>query len=125
MADKPIHLPEYELAVLEVLWSRGSATIRQITEQIYGEHTTAAYGTVQKLLERLEKKGCVDRDRSSFAHVFRASVERSDLIGQGLEQLAQKLCGGSLTPLLIHLMERTDLTDRDGKMLRRLIDEAE
>ena len=39
-----------------------------------------------------------------------------------LESLAEKLCGGSLTPLLIHLAEKTKLTDRDRKMLRKLIE---
>ncbi len=124
MARKAVNVPEYELAVLEVLWSRGSATIREITEEIYGEISTTAYATVQKLLERLEKKSCVRRDRRSFAHVFRAKIDRSDLIGQELESLAEKLCGGSLTPLLVHLAESTKLTGGQRKMLRKLIDEA-
>jgi BlaI family penicillinase repressor len=124
MAKKSLNVTEYELAALEVLWRRGSATIRDITEEIYGTSSTTTYATVQKLLERLERKGCVDRDRSSFAHLFRATIERSDLIGEGLENLAEKLCGGSLTPLLVQLVETTSLTDRDRKMLRKLIDEA-
>ena len=124
MGEKVVNVTEYELAVLEALWRRNSATIREITQEVYQEISTTAYATVQKLLERLENKGCVSRDRSSFAHVFRATVERSDLIGQGLEDLAEKLCGGSLTPLLIHLVETTSLTASQRKMLRKLIDEA-
>jgi BlaI family penicillinase repressor len=124
MAKKSINVTEYELAVLEVLWRRRSATIREITEEVYGEFSTTAYATVQKLLERLERKACVSRDRSAFAHVFRATIDRSDLIGQELESLAEKLCGGSLTPLLVHLAESTKLTDRQRKMLRKLVNEA-
>jgi BlaI family penicillinase repressor len=122
MPKAAIDVSEYELAVLDVLWDRGEATIREITQTIYGRSTTAAYATVQKLLERLEKKGCVERDRSSFAHTFRAKIQRSDLIGQGLETLAEKLCDGSLTPLLMHLAGRTRLTKRDREMLRKLIE---
>jgi predicted transcriptional regulator len=125
MANQPLNVTEYELAVLEVLWDRRKATIREITEKIYGQISTTAYATVQKLLERLEKKGCVRRDRRSFAHVFCATIDRSELIGQGLESLAEKLCGGSLTPLLVHLAETTQLTEEERKTLRRLIDEAE
>jgi predicted transcriptional regulator len=124
MGETALNVTEYELAVLEVLWSRGQATIREITEAIYGEISTTAYATVQKLLERLEKKRYVQRDRSSFAHVFRPKIDRSELIDQGLEILAVKLCGGSLTPLLVHLVERTELTDRQRRMLRELIEEA-
>ena len=107
-----------------VLWRRGSATIREITAAIYQESSPTTYATVQKLLERLENKGYVGRDRSSYAHVFRAKVARAKLIGQGVEELAEKLCSGSLTPLLVHLVETVRLSPRDRAMLRKLIDES-
>jgi BlaI family transcriptional regulator, penicillinase repressor len=124
MAKKGRRVTEYELAVLDVLWNCGPATIREITEAVYRKTSPTSYATVQKLLERLEKKGCVHRDRSQFAHRFRAKIARTELIGQGLEDLAQKLCGGSLTPLLVHLAETTRLSPRDRLMLRKLIDET-
>jgi BlaI family transcriptional regulator, penicillinase repressor len=124
MAKKTVHVTQYELAVLDVLWQRGSATVREITEAIYQESKPTSYATVQKLLERLENKGCVRRDRSSFAHVFRPKIERTRLIGQGLEDLAEKLCGGSLTPLLVHLVQTTSLSPHDRAMLLKLIDDA-
>ena len=51
---KAIEVTEYELAVLAVLCPAGEATTREITEGVYGENTTVAYATVQKLLDRLE-----------------------------------------------------------------------
>jgi predicted transcriptional regulator len=123
MAKKGRRVTEYELAVLGVLWDRGPATIRQITEAIYQESSPTSYATVQKLLERLEKKGCVRRDRSRFAHQFQAKIARTDLIGEGLEDLVQKLCGGSLTPLLVHLAQTARLSPQDRLMLRELIEE--
>ena len=124
MAKKLLKVTNYELAVLEVIWERESASIREITDQVYEKPSTTNYATVQKLLERLEEKGCVSRDRSSFAHQFRATVDRTDLIGQGLESLAEQLCGGSLTPLLVHLVGKNRLSRKDRDMLRKLIDEA-
>ncbi len=124
MGKKPPRVTDYELAVMEAIWTRGQATIREIADDIYGNAATTAYATVQKLLERLERKGCVARDRTSFAHVFRPKVQRTDVIGQELETLATKLCGGSLTPLLMHLAEVTKLSQRDRQMLRQLIDES-
>ena len=121
---KRIDVTEFELAVLEVLWDRGKATTREITESVYGGFTTTRYATVQKLLERLETKRCVKRDRSSFAHVFRPKIERRELIGQRLEEVAEKLCDGSLTPLLIQLAESARLSDADRRTLRKLIDES-
>jgi len=124
MTKKVMRLTEAELSVLEVLWKRGPATIREITEQVYPEQTAAEYATVQKLLERLESKGCVARDRSGFAHILRAVVERSAVLGQELQEVADKLCNGSLTPLLMHLVQRTRLSAKDRKLLQKLIDEA-
>jgi predicted transcriptional regulator len=122
MTNKPRDVTDSELAVLDVLWERPDATIRDITEAIYPQYTASAHATVQKLLERLEGKQCVTRDRSAFAHRFRAGIERADLIGRQLEAVAEKLCDGSLTPLLLHLAGRTKLTPAERRQLRKLID---
>jgi BlaI family penicillinase repressor len=124
VARRKIDVTQTELAILEVLWQQGSATIREITDELYTEGTTAEYATVQKLLERLESKGCVRRDRRSFAHVFAPAIERSALIDQGLQRLAEQLCGGSLTPLLMHLVEGVKLTPAQRRKLRERIDRA-
>lgn len=125
MPEKRVDVTDTELAILEVLWEDGTATIRQITDRLYASRTTARYATVQKLLERLEAKGCVTRDRSSFAHVFTANIERSKLIDQRLEALAEKLCEGSLTPLLMQLARAPRLTAQDREILRGLLEEPE
>ena len=124
MPRKPLNITETELAILSVLWAKGTATIREITDELYSCRTTGQYATVQKLLERLEAKGCVKRDRTSFAHIFTAKIGRERLIGDELESLAKKLCNGSLTPLLMHLAEASQLSPEDYKMVRCLIDET-
>src|SRR5262245_64652223 len=93
-------VPDAELAVLKRLWEHGAATIRQLTDALYPQSTDAYYATVQKLLDRLEAKGHVRRDRTAWPHLFQASVDRDALIGRRLEAVAEKLCDGSLTPLL-------------------------
>jgi predicted transcriptional regulator len=80
---------------------------------------------VQKLLERLETKGCVERDRSRAVHAFTAAVDRQELIGRRLQATAEKLCGGSMTPLLMHLVRARRLTARERQELRNLIDELD
>jgi predicted transcriptional regulator len=113
---------EAELALLSALWDHGAATIRQLVDRVYGEGGPSSYATVQKLLERLEQKGCVKRDRSESVHVFTASVDRSALIGRRLRAVADALCGGSLTPLLTHLVEGEGMSPAERKELRSLID---
>ena len=122
MSPGSLYVTEAELSVLEVLWRGGGLSIRQITEQVYPRGRSSDYATVQKLLERLEAKNCVRRDRSSFAHTFDAAIERDDLVGRELEDLAEKLCGGSLTPFLVHLVEKRGLPAEEREQLRRLLD---
>ena len=113
MVRDPQDLPDAELAVLQMLWERGPSTIRQLSDALYPSGTDAHYATVQKLLDRLELKGCVSRDRSSWAHVFQAMMSRDELIGRRLQAVAERLCGGSLTPLLTNLVRSKRLTPRE------------
>src|SRR3954468_23973451 len=100
MARTARDVTDAELQVLQTLWDDGPATIRQLTDALYPGGGSAQYATVQKLLDRLEAKGFVARDRSAFVHVFWATVGREELIGRRLRTMADKLCGGSLVPLL-------------------------
>jgi BlaI family transcriptional regulator, penicillinase repressor len=113
---------EAELALLQSLWDQGPATIRRLVERVYAQEGASVYATVQKLLDRLEAKGCGRRDRRGTVHVFEASIDRSDLIGRRLRAVADALCGGSLTPLLTHLVDGGELSEKDRRELRELID---
>lgn len=115
---------EAELAVLQVLWDKRQAPIRQIADVIYPGGTNSHYATVQKLLERLEGKGFVERDRSGPVHIFQATVDRDTLVGRRLQAVAESLCDGSFTPLLTHLV-RSQLSQSERAKLRELIDELE
>ncbi len=125
MARTPQDITEAELAVLQVLWDDGPATIRQLTDVLKPGGSSAQYATVQKLLDRLEAKGYVGRDRSAAAHSFAATVGRDEVIGRRLRDMAEKLCGGSLTPLLTHLVRTRRLNARERQELRALIDELD
>src|SRR5262245_19550411 len=122
----PPDLPDVtdaELGVLQTLWERGPLTIRQIVEVLYpGAGTSGQYGTVQKLLERLENKECVRRDRTPWPHVFAAAVDRETLIGWRLRETAEKLCGGSMAPLLLHLLRVEQFSDPERRELRAFLD---
>jgi BlaI family transcriptional regulator, penicillinase repressor len=125
MARTPQDVTDAELAVLQALWDRGSATVRQLTESLYPEGTPSQYATVQKLLERLEGKDHVVRDRSPWPHVFQATINRDELIGRQLRAVAEKLCGGSFAPLLTHLLRIEHLSPKEQQELRAFMDELE
>src|SRR5215831_2533830 len=100
MPRPPQDVTDAELAVLEVLWERGPSSRRQIADVLYPGGQPAHYTTVQKLLERLQAKGHVVCQAESPARTFAATVSRDELISRRLRDVADKLCDGSVTPLL-------------------------
>jgi predicted transcriptional regulator len=123
MARTPQDVTDAELAVLQVLWDRGPATRRQITDAIYPDGGPAHYTTVQKLLERLELKGYVTKAFGAGVRIFTAAVRREELISRCLQEVAEKLCGGSLTPLLMNLVRSQPITPDELQELRDLVKE--
>ena len=113
-----------ELSVLNHLWVHGPSVVRDISQSIYQQNTPAYHATVNSLLEQLEKKGFVVRDRSGFAHRFTAVVERDDVVGTQLQQIADSHFGGALAPMLLPLVEKIKLSRRDREAIQKIIDKA-
>jgi predicted transcriptional regulator len=121
MARTPQDVTDAELAVLQVLWEHGPATRRQITDTLYPGGAPAHYTTVQKLLERLEAKGHVARGQAPGGLTFSATLGREELISRRLLDVADKLCGGAVTPLLMNLVRSRPLTARELQELQDLL----
>jgi predicted transcriptional regulator len=118
------NVTEAELRVLQALWDLGPSTIRKLTDHLYPGGGQSAYATVQKLLDRLEETRpipCVARDRSAMTHIFVAAVSRDQFLGSQLRAVADRLCGGSVAPLLTHLLKTEVLSDDQRKELRKLL----
>lgn len=118
-------LTNAEMAVMELLWKSEQLTARQIRERLYGDSEKAQHGTVQRLLQSLEEKGFVQRDRSLGVQLFAAAIGREAYGGLQLESLAEKLTGGSIAPLLTHLLEEQRLDKAEIRRLRKLLEEAQ
>ncbi len=125
MARTRQDITDAELAVLQVLWDQGRETIRQLTDTLYPSGTGVHYATVQKLLERLEGKKFVKRDRNAWPHCFEPIIGRDDLISRRLQLTADKLCDGALAPLLTSLVRETRLSPEERKSLRSLLDDLD
>ena len=114
---------ETELSILQVIWEEGEPTSRDIAEALYEEVTDPKLASVQKLLERLEGKGCIERDRSERAHRFRSRISQGDYLKHRLQSLADRLCGGSIAPLMSTLLQSKGISRKEQAELRELIDQ--
>lgn len=115
-------LANAELAIMNLLWEHEHLTARDIRERLYPDESRPQHGTVQRLLQRLEEKGFIRRDRTPPVHLFFAAVSREAYAGSQLESLAERLTGGSIAPLLTHLIEQKKITRAEVERLRQILD---
>lgn len=120
-------LANAELAIMDLLWDADAPlTARTIRERLYpDESAPSQHGTVQRLLQRLEDKGVIARDRDQPVHLFSPRLTRDDYASSQLETLADKLTGGSIAPLITTLVAHNKLSQRDLDALRALLNDAE
>ena len=116
-------LTKLELKVMEALWNNGISSIREIQET-FSEKTRPAYTTIQTTVYRMENKNLVHRVKKiGNAHIFDASISRDTAHGKLVDNLLG-LFGGSVQPVMSHLIETGKLTmeDLEGakETLRRL-----
>lgn len=114
-----------ELAIMEFLWGHGPASVRDISAAVYRANTPAYHATVNSLLENLEEKKHVARDRGSFAHLFTAKIDRSSLVGKQLQQLADSHFDGALSPMLLALIDNLRLKPRDRSAIMKIIQDLD
>jgi predicted transcriptional regulator len=111
MSRRPAQdVTDTELAILQVIWQKGQATRRQITDALYPQGGEAHYATVQNLLGRLEKKAFVRHTRARGVLVFTSRIDRDELISRRLQGVADKLCGGAVAPLVMSLVRSRPLS---------------
>ena len=122
---KPAPIANAEMAVMNLLWESDRLTAREIREKLYPDAGKAQHGTVQRLLQRLEDKGYVERDRSLPVHFFSAALSRQTYAGMQLESLAETLTAGSFAPLITHLVEQKKISRGEIDRIRAILDEEE
>ena len=122
---KPASIANAEMAVMNLLWESDRLTAREIRENLYPDAGKAQHGTVQRLLQRLEDKGYVERDRSLPVHFFSAALSRQTYAGMQLESLAETLTAGSFAPLITHLVEQKKISREEIDRIRAILDEEE
>jgi predicted transcriptional regulator len=112
-----------ELEVLKVLWTSGPSTVRDVSAALRRQRRRLAYNTVLTLLSRLREKGYVEAERREPAHVFRASVSRDDLLGSSLAALADRVCDGTASPLVLALVRDRKFSADEIAQFRKLLDD--
>ena len=117
-------LTRLELQIMETLWTRGSASIREIQED-FPEKDRPAYTTIQTTVYRLETKKAVHRVKKvGNFHIFEAAVSRDHAQRELIDELLA-LFGGRTQPVMAHLIESGRLTLADVKEAEKVLRKLE
>ena len=124
MSEAPT-LANAELAIMRLLWETEALTAREIRESLYGNEKKAQHGTVQRLLQRLEEKGFVKRDKKLSVHLFYATMDQDEYAGNQFTSMAEKLTEGSFAPFITHLVEKKKISREEIEKIRSILNESE
>ena len=97
-------LSQLQLAILDVLWTRGEATVAEVQEALQ-EERALAYSTVSTLLSRLEQKGAVSHRAEGRVFFYRAEVREEEVSNSLVSDLLSRVFDGSPAELVSHLLE--------------------
>ena len=112
------------MRIMKVLWRRGRATAREITEDLAREYPIA-HSTVQTLLRGLEAKGAVDHELEGRTFVFYPTIDREEVRRSNTRDLLTRLFGGSAYRLVAHLLREDLIRPGELERVKRLLAEHE
>ena len=113
-------LTEAEYRLMDILWTRGSATVAEVTESL-GD-PPLAYNTVLTTMRILEQKGYVRHKAVGRAFVYKAAVEREDAQRSVVQHVMSRFFNNSPRELVLNLLESEHIDDDELARLRELID---
>lgn len=120
---KYIKPTESELEILQVLWDRGLASVREVHEEL-SKTKEAGYTTTLKLMQIMHEKGLVKRDDSVKTHIYQPAVSREKTQKHLLGKMINTLFGGSTTQLVMQALGNhkasADELDEIQKLLNNL-----
>ena len=120
--SKATTLTNAEHRIMEVIWSRGSATVAEVVAALNGRD---AYTTILTLMRILKAKGYLSTRKEGRAHVFTPRVDRDTAARKAVHQLLSKFFSGSPSELVLSFLREEELTPEQLDALKQRILEAE
>ena len=118
---KTDNLTPLELEIMHVLWETGPANVQTVQQALKRD---LAYTTVQTMLNILERKGKAKRALKNRAYFYKPAVSRKQVIGKHVNDVVERLFGGSAESLVMSLLETKHLTPEKLAHLQRLVENS-
>ncbi len=119
---KLIKPTESELEILQILWTKGLATVREVHEEL-SLTKNAGYTTTLKLMQIMHEKGLVKRDDSMRTHVYQSAVNKERTQKHLLSKMIDSLFGGSSTQLVIQALGENKVSPEELDKIQALLND--
>ena len=121
-SPKYIKPTESELEILQILWQRGLATVREVHEEL-SKTKDVGYTTTLKLMKIMHEKVIVKRDESVRTHVYQAAVNKEKTQKHLLSKMIDSLFGGSSTQLVLQALgNEQKVSEEELNQIQNLLD---
>jgi predicted transcriptional regulator len=117
---KYIKPTESELEILQILWQRGLATVREVHEEL-AKSKDVGYTTTLKLMQIMHEKGLVKRDESMRTHVYQSAVNKERTQKHMLSKMITSLFGGSSTQLVLQALGEANTSQEELDQIQKLL----
>jgi len=114
-----------ELEILEILWETGTATVRQVNEELERKGRNVGYTTTLKMMQIMTEKGLLDRDMDGRTHVYRPLIQAGAARNAIIDRIANAAFGGSAMKMVLQALGNHKATPEELKEIRALIDTLE
>ena len=119
-SNKYIKPTQSELEILQILWTKGLATVREVHEEL-AKTKNAGYTTTLKLMQIMNEKGLVKRDDSMRTHIYQASVNKEKTQKHLLSKMIDSLFGGSTTQLVLQALGENKASPEELDKIQELL----
>lgn len=119
-APKSIKPTESELEILQILWNKGVATVREVHEEL-AKTKEVGYTTTLKLMQIMHEKGLVKRDESMRTHVYQPAVNKEKTQKHLLTKMIDSLFGGSSTQLVLQALGEHNASPEELEQIQKLL----
>jgi len=115
------HPTELELEILKVLWQIEPATVRQVRDSL-ADFRNLAYTTVMTVMSIMFEKSYLKRKKDGRSYVYQAAYREQKATRNLLQDIIDRVFGGSTTAVMQHLLESSEIDNEELKRIRAVID---
>jgi predicted transcriptional regulator len=124
MRKKSGILTEQELEIMKVVWETEAATVREVYEALRARRQIA-YTTVMTMMNILEEKGHLAKERGERAFVYRTTRPKQGVVAEMVREFVDRVFNGSAEPLLMHLVREQKISEKELAKIAKMARESE